>query len=287
MATGEPLRDYYAILGVDPAASTEEIKNAYRERAKRFHPDHAGPGTDPARFRLLREAYGVLTDPLERAAYDARLRARVRTGGRRNGSGGRRPRRDHAGGWARWRVWRGLALLGAVAVAALSLWLWWTQARIAVLEKTLRQAATVGATAISPPGTGGDPTAASTSTGIGGEIRFRPGTTELDRVGAQQLAVLLTRIDRAVRDLPADADWHLVISARARQAVSGSGLPLEVWERTLARFARVADRVVAAGLPAERIAFRFVAGPYKAAVPVDENRLYLRFRCCGGARPQP
>lgn len=64
-------RDYYADLGVDRAASTEDIKRAFRRLARDSHPD-ANPG-DPdaeARFRRVAEAYEVLSDPGRRNAYD-------------------------------------------------------------------------------------------------------------------------------------------------------------------------------------------------------------------------
>lgn len=64
-------RDYYAILGVDRDAGSEEIKRAFRRLARETHPD-ANPG-DPqadARFREVAEAYEVLSDPRRRRAYD-------------------------------------------------------------------------------------------------------------------------------------------------------------------------------------------------------------------------
>jgi molecular chaperone DnaJ len=64
-------KDYYAALGVEPNASPEEIKKAFRRLARESHPD-ANPG-DPeaeARFRQAAEAYEVLSDPNRRAAYD-------------------------------------------------------------------------------------------------------------------------------------------------------------------------------------------------------------------------
>jgi curved DNA-binding protein CbpA len=62
---------HYEILGVTEGASAEEVRQAYRRLVKAAHPDLAG---DPARFRLVTEAYDVLSDPTQRAAYDRGLR---------------------------------------------------------------------------------------------------------------------------------------------------------------------------------------------------------------------
>lgn len=63
-------KNYYSILGVLPTATLEEIRSAYRKRAKQYHPDHFGH--DSAPFRNLQEAYDVLGDPANRASYDRR-----------------------------------------------------------------------------------------------------------------------------------------------------------------------------------------------------------------------
>jgi len=63
--------NYYVILGVDPDATRDEIKLAYRNKAKALHPDHYGGGSEP--FRAVQEAYEVLCDKARRQAYDAEL----------------------------------------------------------------------------------------------------------------------------------------------------------------------------------------------------------------------
>lgn len=63
--------DYYELLGVDPSATVEEIKKAYRRLAHQFHPDKNPHDPKAAeKFRRLTEAYQTLQDAQKRAAYD-------------------------------------------------------------------------------------------------------------------------------------------------------------------------------------------------------------------------
>lgn len=73
-------KDLYQILGVKPTASAEEIKRAYRDLAKKCHPDRTGGDkVKESRFKDVSQAYDVLSDESKRAKYDA-LRAGPRMG---------------------------------------------------------------------------------------------------------------------------------------------------------------------------------------------------------------
>ncbi len=63
-------RDFYEILGLSKSASADEIKKAYRNLARKYHPDvNKEPGSE-AKFKELSEAYSVLSDDRKRAQYD-------------------------------------------------------------------------------------------------------------------------------------------------------------------------------------------------------------------------
>ncbi|HET7216485.1 MAG TPA: DnaJ domain-containing protein [Vicinamibacterales bacterium] len=64
------MRDYYDVLGVSPDAGADEIKRAYRQLARRYHPDISGDERGTA-FLEAAHAYEVLNDPQRRRRYDA------------------------------------------------------------------------------------------------------------------------------------------------------------------------------------------------------------------------
>jgi molecular chaperone DnaJ len=65
-------KTYYMVLGISRTETPTGIRAAYRDRARRLHPDVAGDEATPA-FRELNEAYQVLSDPARRHAYNAQL----------------------------------------------------------------------------------------------------------------------------------------------------------------------------------------------------------------------
>lgn len=61
-------KNYYIILGIAPDANSDEIKNAYRQLAKKYHPDSSGQNSAP--FLEIQEAYAVLSDPTRRSEFN-------------------------------------------------------------------------------------------------------------------------------------------------------------------------------------------------------------------------
>lgn len=64
-------RDYYKILGVSKNATDEELKRAYRNLARKHHPDVDRSPQAESRFKEINEAYQILSDPQKRQTYDS------------------------------------------------------------------------------------------------------------------------------------------------------------------------------------------------------------------------
>ncbi len=64
--------DFYSVLNISPEATADEIKAAYRQLARQFHPDMQDKQVTSQLFRQVQAAYEILGDPAQRAAYDRR-----------------------------------------------------------------------------------------------------------------------------------------------------------------------------------------------------------------------
>ena len=90
------IRSHYDVLGVANSATTREIKEAYRKKARRVHPDRVAPEKEKwasLEMATLNQAWSVLSNPESRRSYDASLRAsdslgHSRTAANNNGAQG-------------------------------------------------------------------------------------------------------------------------------------------------------------------------------------------------------
>lgn len=77
MKINEHKKTYYALLGVTARASQEEIRAAFRKKAREFHPDVCNRFDAEEMFKLLNKAYSTLKDPQKRQEYNESLMAEM------------------------------------------------------------------------------------------------------------------------------------------------------------------------------------------------------------------
>jgi curved DNA-binding protein len=294
---GDP-RGYYRLLGVPRSASAEEIRLAFRARAMASHPDRQGAsGGDDEVFRLVREAYEVLRDPLKRMAYDAdgldaeHAQAAARAAGGNGQERRERVAREQRPAAARGTVreaaierWLGRAVplaTGALAlalvVAMASLWsarrqleereilladLYGRLNRTAAVEAELR-AQLRSATFLDLERAmrrGPRLTGDVGRYAYAETIDFPAGRVGLGAAQEDRLTLAIVELAQRIEIIPGDVDWLIVLETQAAAAADGDGVAVEAWEPALLRLASVLDHLLAQGLPSERMAIRFNAG---------------------------
>lgn len=77
MKIDEHKKTYYALLGVTARASQEEIRAAFRKKAREFHPDVCNRFDAEEMFKLLNKAYSTLKDQKKRQEYNETLMAEM------------------------------------------------------------------------------------------------------------------------------------------------------------------------------------------------------------------
>lgn len=317
-ATGD-FKGYYRILGVSRTATTEEVRAAFRDRAKLYHPDHGGELADEDRFRLLREAYEVLRDPKRRLQYDSeglRMAREAAAGAGRGGApprggsrpggawnGGARPRRpprSRRRPVAPRRISRASVVATVLAVAVLVvLGLWWSTVRqlelrnvqIADLYFRLNNALAGQAESRSHyrasafgllDETSGTATNSSHSFLYTAEVQFPDGSTSLDGDMERRLRSAAIAISDQIDRIPKDGVWTVLVLGYADKAARPDGAAMLDWENTLTRMAKVVDFLAGQGIPAERFTSRFEAGFNTTGNPDANARvIQVRLVCCG------
>lgn len=314
MALRADPKGYYGILGVAPSATAEEIRVAFRDAAKRYHPDQGGEA-DGNKFQLLTEAYDTLRDGRRRMQYDAARIEQDRPQTHGAGSSRRRTRHfdtaDLASETANQNSKRnhgGTLMMASAAGLAVALlvsltFLWMAQTRVQEQEDLLQKAYLRVETALRQqdeqeaanpqPGLISLKTALSAeeAAGLSGtsdfahifsaDLAFPPGLLDLDAEMRAQIDESLVQLNDIIARIPPGREWLLVIDGRALKAADPGGVSVAAWEAALLRLGGVTDYLAAQGLPADQLAVRFQAGLEPGeSTSRRSDIISLKLACC-------
>ena len=230
---GDPF-GYYGILGLSPRATMDEIKAAFREQAKLYHPD-GGSLADAERFRSVQEAYATLRDPYRRQAYDGSASSSFTLYPTL-------PRRGRRLAYA--------SIAAAVLLLTVTGGLLIRRSGGGAADPRAGAATLAQAAACRTPA----PPLSHAVLAFGGD------SYAVDDALRPQLVALRRDLATAMGRLPAGAAWAVVVATRAERPVDAQGVRVESFETSLLRLGSVVDALVRAGVPSERIGLQFTAG---------------------------
>jgi outer membrane protein OmpA-like peptidoglycan-associated protein len=313
MALAGDHKGYYRMLGLAHGASADEIRVAFRERAKRLHPDRAGGAdselADTEGFKRLTEAYEVLRDPRRRLQYDAdglgpaaadRTREPRPDPAEMEGAARRGERPQRAAPPVGMREPFSVGVLTAativlallLAVAGGVMWRMWGQLQageaeraelarrydqLVMAERELR--GRYLAQSIEAAGTSSGAAAVAGRTIFTKEIRFQPDSAEVDPALSTAIDGAVVELSRSLRQVPDNEPWLVVVQGHAATAAAADGVAVAGWEVGLLRIGSVIDRLLAQGLPPERLATQFQAG-FSSGEAAQAPGVELKLVCC-------
>ena len=294
---GDPL-DYYQVLGVPRTATLDEIRAAFRERAKVFHPDHGGTRASDAAFKKIAEAYAVLRDPQQRAAYDLdaqrAINETIRRQGRwqRAGSAAGRPEAVGRPGLLQPAI---ILVLAIVAAGMAGLW-WVTSRQVGMRDRELSQVydrlqavaqrslpvPAKPATAIIEP-TG--------DTRLAGQPIFQErldlGFHGPDRAARLSAALeeVTARLVGAAEALVDQESWVVLIDGTASVGSIEDGAIVEAWENAGFGLGSVVEYLTERGVPSGRVVGRLQVDMLAAGEGRSDARLVeIKLLCCAAGK---
>lgn len=293
-------KGYYRILGIQPTASAEDVRLAFREQAKMLHPDHGEHGDGGEKFRLLREAYDILRDARKRMQYDAERLAVEEPRRSRKAKAHVTVERDPGWLFSNRTISLAAALL-AVLCLVLTGVLWSTFGKLDEREDEVDELYRRLAVAMRDQA---DVRAryrganflrledALTSSGalesgrtrrfvFHAELEFKDESSEIDGNLRENLDKAVLGLAETIEEIPQDRDWLILIEGHSGEAARRAGVSVGAWELSLLRLGSVVDYLVANGLPTQRLAVRFQAGFQPIGEAASEGgTVEMKLLCC-------